>query len=440
MTQPDGRGTGTPGGEAAITFLTSELDARGLAAPRSGRIQALFAATRRSSGLGLLSWDRAGLEPPARYDDLSEVLLRRTRTVGDGWDVVPGSGAGVYPHVRIDDTRSTAPRGTILAASGYPAAWLVHDDHVEPDGYLPQLRLDPELRAELGGRRFDFALPSAVVPTANVLAWIPGAGALADEVVLLGAHHDHLAPLGPHTFPGADDNASGTAAALCALAAYAEAPPKGPDHRAILAVWFGAEEEGLWGSQAFVAEPAVPLEAVSAALVLDMVGRLDGGLRIKGPDSGEWVTRLDQLAVAHGLVILPGEADHMSDDASFAVLGIPTAHFFTGLHPDYHLPTDTVERLDRVGLERITHLTADTLRHLAAGPALARHEVTDAGIRLGGVSASGHPIVGDVVPGTAADRLGVVAGSTVIRCGGLDRIEPVRWLVDPNLWGCEFAP
>ncbi len=203
----------------------------------------------------------------------------------------------------------------------------------------------------------------------NVLGELPGGGDLADETVVLGAHYDHLgqggaaslAPWTKATHNGADDNASGTAA-LLELARQLAARRDPRRCRRFLFVAFSAEEMGLVGSERFVGAPPVPLSSMAAMLNLDMVGRLRSErLTISGVGTArEFESLARRLATRHRLhPRLDASGYGPSDHATFAARGIPVLHFFTGLHEDYHRPSDDFERLEIPGLRRIVELVAE---------------------------------------------------------------------------------
>jgi hypothetical protein len=203
----------------------------------------------------------------------------------------------------------------------------------------------------------------------NVLGELPGGGDLASETVILGAHYDHLgqggaaslAPWTKATHNGADDNASGTAA-LLELARQLASRRNPLRCRRFLFVAFSAEEMGLVGSERFVGAPPIPLASVAAMLNLDMVGRLRSErLTISGVGTArEFEPLARRLATQHRFSPrLDPSGYGPSDHATFAARGIPVLHFFTGLHEDYHRPSDDFERIELAGLRRIVELVAE---------------------------------------------------------------------------------
>lgn len=217
-------------------------------------------------------------------------------------------------------------------------------------------------------------------PARNVLGKLRGQD--SSRVVVVGAHFDHLGwggsgSLGGGTraiHNGADDNASGTAAVL-EMARLLGGGPR-PPCDVLFALWSG-EELGLLGSEWWCEHPTVPLAQVSVNLNLDMVGRAEsqklqvlaagtaepfaGWLSDAGPASG-----LD-LVVSTAGTLVSGSSDH----ASFLKRKIPALHLFTGLHGDYHKPSDDIERFERDGTVKVVTLGVDLVRCMGAAPALA---------------------------------------------------------------------
>ena len=191
----------------------------------------------------------------------------------------------------------------------------------------------------------------------NVVALLPGT---SPDFLVLGAHYDHLgtgsgASLEGHReteiHNGADDNASGVAA-LLQLAEELSATPR---HFGILFVAFAGEELGLLGSRHYLEHPVIPLERTLCMFNFDMIGRSEGELLIGGtgtsPDFGPI---LDNLALRTPLSLRTAEtAGGSSDHLSFSRKGIPVLFFFSGLHSDYHRPTDDFQRINLLRAEQI---------------------------------------------------------------------------------------
>jgi Zn-dependent M28 family amino/carboxypeptidase len=215
----------------------------------------------------------------------------------------------------------------------------------------------------------------------NVVAVLPGSDpALRDEYVILSAHMDHVgvgeAVEGDSIYNGADDDASGTSALVEvaeALAMLPEAP-----RRSVVFLHVSGEEHGLLGSGWFSEHPTVPLDRVVANVNVDMIGR-------NGPDSvvviGKNYSSLGAVANAvqarHpelGLTlsddIWPEERFFFrSDHFNFARKEIPSLFFFSGVHEDYHQPSDEVESLDVDKAARISRMIFHIVREIADAPA-----------------------------------------------------------------------
>lgn len=217
----------------------------------------------------------------------------------------------------------------------------------------------------------------------NVLGILPGSDPkFRDEAVVLGAHIDHLGIVNGVLHPGADDNASGTAALLEIAKTFAALETK-PKRTLIFAFWTG-EEEGRFGSDYYVAHPRWPLARTVANVNLDMIAHpwLPAEIRKlvadnNVPDAESYLAKaLPGIFVEPGLprgvpaleeavrrsAAGNGLAMHLdwtdgkhggSDYRGFARRGIPFLRFFGNFHPDYHKPGDTADRLDPAQIERV---------------------------------------------------------------------------------------
>ena len=203
------------------------------------------------------------------------------------------------------------------------------------------------------------------VQVPNVIAEIPGRDPkLRKEYIVLGAHMDHLGMGERHSMggaearglihPGADDNASGTAMVVELARELKQARPR----RSILLLHFAGEEEGLLGSQYWVQHPTHPLESVKFMLNFDMVGRLDlkapklmmGGLGApKAAVEAAQAFAPKDFSVSADVGASVGGSDHMS----FSQAKIPTFFFFTGIHGEYHRPTDTADLINYPGMVKL---------------------------------------------------------------------------------------
>lgn len=200
----------------------------------------------------------------------------------------------------------------------------------------------------------------------NVLGYIQGTDpVLKDELVVITAHYDHLGKRGDDIFNGADDNGSGTSTVLELARAHSLAKTKksGPA-RSILMLFVTGEEKGLLGSKYYVENPIFPLEKTIANINIDMVGRTDE--KYKDDPNYIYVIGSDRLSTTlHeitekvnkdyvGLTLDytyndendPNRYYYRSDHYSFAEKGIPAVFFFSGVHADYHRPSDTVDKIN----------------------------------------------------------------------------------------------
>lgn len=227
-------------------------------------------------------------------------------------------------------------------------------------------------------------LKSVEVSAYNVAAVLPGSGELADQVVVIGAHYDHVGygPVGrkgkkAELHPGADDNASGTAALVMLAQRFAARVESGrapTNRRAILFVGFDAEERGLIGSAYFVdhlEQPGLKPEQMTAMLNMDMVGRMrDDKLHVGGVDSGDkWRKRVSTAGEVLGLKLtMSGPGGGRSDHANFYRIGVPVLHAFTGLHGDYHSPADTADKINAPGGVKVVDFMERLIDDLWAEP------------------------------------------------------------------------
>jgi hypothetical protein len=181
----------------------------------------------------------------------------------------------------------------------------------------------------------------------NVLGFLPGNDpGRREEIVVIGAHHDHFGEQADLMFPGADDNASGTAVLLelaRILAQRAEGLP-----RSLLFVSFDGEERGLLGSTLYIKDPAFPLGQTIAMINLDHLGVGNGNLTV-GATSKTDTAMLRQAAEETGL----GERVQLygffpgGDHVPFYEAGIPTITVVSsGPHPNFHQITDTAETIE----------------------------------------------------------------------------------------------
>ena len=217
---------------------------------------------------------------------------------------------------------------------------------------------------------------SAGRETANVVGYLPGSDpAVAGEIIVIGAHHDHLGTRQGMIYNGANDNASGTAAVQAIAQAVRQRAE--PPRRTIVFATFGSEELGLEGSYYLVENPPaeVPIADVVYMINLDMVATYfnDDSVYAFGTFDGTPARlALDELLVGHpGLTVLLGESavevegEGDSDYDAFCQEDIPYLYFFTEDDQCYHRPCDDSPRLDYVHLAEVAELTSEALLALA---------------------------------------------------------------------------
>ncbi|MFT4539685.1 MAG: hypothetical protein ACI841_002472 [Planctomycetota bacterium] len=200
----------------------------------------------------------------------------------------------------------------------------------------------------------------------NVGAILHGQGALADELIVIGAHLDHLGMgsfgsrdrenAGKVLHPGADDNASGSAALLMLadrLHSDYEALPVGSDARSILFLSFSGEESGLNGSRHYVDNPIRGVDQHVLMINFDMIGRIENRrLSVSGAKTGEGLEDFVQPYFESSPldIVQPENLSGASDHTPFMRKEIPVLFgIIADFHEDYHTPRDVSSKINRVG-------------------------------------------------------------------------------------------
>lgn len=303
------------------------------------------------------------------------------------------------------------------------------DQSYAPDSFqLPGL--DVSLQMEL---------KPSVADSSNVVGTIPGKGPLADESVVVGAHYDHVGmggygSLAPGTIAihnGADDNGSGTAALLSIAEDMRKRLSAIESYRRMIFIAFTGEERGLVGSKQYVRSPRFPLESTVAMINMDMVGRLhDNELTVYGTGSATMIDEVLEQANERGQFNLFKVATGYgpSDHQSFYEAGIPVIFFFTGLHNDYHRPTDDFDKINFGGLTRITDTVSNVTLQLATRKDRPRYTKTEGlakirrqltaylGVKL--VDRNGRVVLAGLTEGGPAERGGLRIGDTIVKLAG----------------------
>lgn len=344
-----------------------------------------------------------GEVPPAAFGPRRAVVGAPVWVAADSIDGVSGR-----PVVTPAPTEALDARVKALAEAGASAVLFVADTLPTtaplPDGPISaafissttareQLGIStdaPKAAVDLSNLKISLARSEedevGVAP--NVLAWIEGSEH-PEEIVLLGAHYDHIGTKDFGTFcrgpsddadpddvicNGADDNASGTAVLMNIARAMGSSgyQPK----RTVVFASFAAEELGLHGSRALADHPpsAEPFKSgtVVAMLNMDMVGRLgDDGLQVGGEKtSPAWPTIIAESAPASLQIVHPESVTGRSDHAHWFRRGVPVLFFFTGLHDDYHRTSDELDTLNLSGMADIANLILGVTMELANGAAI----------------------------------------------------------------------
>jgi Peptidase family M28 len=256
------------------------------------------------------------------------------------------------------------------------------------DGYYQRIPLAWE---ERNGRRIPRMLnawadtagvePARRAVGLNVVGIVRGVDPrLRSQVVVVGAHYDHLgvgrAVDGDSIYNGADDDASGTVAVLEAARALARGPAP---RRTVVFLLTTGEEVGLLGTRWYIRHPYASIDSTVtiADLQIEMIGRPDP--EAGGPGKA-WLTGFErstmgEMMASAGIAIIPDPRAaqnffERSDNIAYARIGIP-AHTLSsfGLHGDYHRPSDEVETIDFAHMTQVVEATARAVRLLADGPA-----------------------------------------------------------------------
>ena len=333
--------------------------------------------------------------------------------------------------------------GEWLKAAGKSLAGV--QEEIDTSGKPASFTLPEDLRISIGVN-----IEHTKATVSNVLAYLPGE---TDEYVIIGAHYDHLGRGDSHSLapdqlgqihPGADDNASGTAGVLDLAARFVAM--KGHLHRGILFANFAGEELGLLGSAEWVKSPTRPLAKAVAMLNMDMIGRIkDDKVYIGGVGTGtEFKAMLEEAQRRHPFKIDYSDSGYASSDHTSFVIGrVPSLFFFSGLHSDYHKPSDTWEKINSSSAVGLLDLVADVGRQIAsANDRMAFVQVVEERpVARGGGSGGYGPWFGsipdfgevktgvrfaDVRPGSPAAKAGLKGGDIMIQFGD----KPVKNLYD----------
>ncbi len=303
----------------------------------------------------------------------------------------------------------------------------------------------------------------------NVGALLPGKGMLADEIVVLGAHLDHLGTgefgsrSGPGPLhPGADDNASGSAAVLMLADRLAKAYdelPSDANARTLLFIGFSAEESGLNGSRHYAENPIESINDHVLMMNFDMIGRITNKrLSVSGGNTGvgmrDWLQPYFDASPLE--IVAPENMSGASDHTSFYRKGMPVLFgIIADFHDDYHTPRDESWKINRVGavhtidlFEQLLFGAATKAERFVFNEPAPRNSTSGGG--GGGGARSGGPemnikvrfgimpgnydegesgvLVGGVSDDTSASDAGIQEGDVLVKWNGDGINDVMAWM------------
>jgi hypothetical protein len=371
------------------------------------------------------------------------IFVNDRSLIGDGDDLMtftytaPGQAPAKLPAVHI--RRAVADR---LLQSSLGCTLLEREQDIDRD-------LKPR-SAELSGWTVSLELHiGRTLHVKNIVGFLEGSGPLAQETVVIGAHYDHLGYGGPGSLAnlkkpaihhGADDNGSGSTSVMELARHFAQMPKRAG--RRLVFIAFSGEESGLLGSVYYCKEPVFPLADTVAMVNLDMVGRLRADKQTKKDKLEIWGTGtaktfnglIDEVNKKYDFQLKKVEGGFgPSDHASFYAKQVPVFFFFTSDHEDYHRPSDTSDKINVPGMEKVVELTEDLVTELATVPERPKYVKLAGGSPTpGNVPRIGiRPSYGDdgegvlldgVVDGGPAAKAGLKEGDRIVEIGG----KPVK--------------
>jgi Tol biopolymer transport system component len=451
----------------AVEAKQAEVTLDGEAVARAELEPAAFSASTRveadvvAAGYGITA-PELSLDDYKGIDAKGKIVLVRR--------FVPPAATGEANERRYGDFRYKAWNAREHGAVGLivvDAPLVAEGEQTPGEAPLPALRLDNglslansdagipvvTLSRATGSPLFQGAHRAAIAvellhrsePAVNVVGVVrAGAPDRLPGAVLVGAHYDHiglggassLSPDAHEPHNGADDNASGTAAVL--EVGRLLAGRRAELHRDVYLVAFSGEELGVLGSTAFTRHPPgnLRMEDLVAMLNMDMVGRLRGNaLSVLGADSAEeWRGLVNPACEKAELACtLGGDGYGPSDQYPFYAAGVPVLHFFTGVHEDYHKPTDDADKINAEGGVRVAALVAHVAEDLAGRPTrlayknlpapMPRGDARSMGASLGTVpdyAGDGRPgvLLSGVRAGSPAEVAGIRRGDLLVELAG----------------------
>ncbi|HUS20128.1 MAG TPA: M20/M25/M40 family metallo-hydrolase [Terriglobales bacterium] len=302
----------------------------------------------------------------ARNHGAKAVVLVNGKLDGKEEDLLPRFGSLAGPEnagiAMVQVTNSIADGWLKLAGKSLEQVQNQIDTTSSPQSFALPANVALEVKVDL---------ERVQAKVSNVVAYLPGE---SDEYVILGAHYDHLgfgngSSLAPSMIgkvhPGADDNASGTSGLLELARLLSEQKDR---KRGVLFIAFSGEEIGLLGSAYWVNHPTKSLDKAVAMINMDMIGRIkpDGRIFLGASGSGSnFKEIIEQVSAKHQLKLeTSGAGSGSSDHISFLAKQIPSLFFFSGLHADYHKPSDTAEKIESGQAAKLLNFIADLTQEL----------------------------------------------------------------------------
>lgn len=370
---------------------------------------------------------------------------------------------------KLEDVSSSKPRGEaasipVVMMSTERADELVRKADTQGRSLLDLRKLADDKGEVIDLPKTPVTLRTGVtrdpIMTSNVAAILPGVGELADEFVVIGAHYDHVGygyfgsmdnSVGK-IHPGADDNASGTSGMLLlaerfSTAFAAEAAPQ--PRRSILFMGFTGEESGLNGSRHYTRHMIADKSKHYLMINLDMIGRLREAppLEVSGVGTADGLEAMVKPILENSGIKTMSQPGGLgpSDHASFYRAGIPVLFLFTGLHDQYHRPTDTANLINVDGAVKVVDLAEAITRAaiVRREPLPYRGEEKTAqsdqavpqtstrvrfGIAPGDYSGNDGILVGEVYPNTSAADAGLKEGDRMIKWNGEKLTSVESWM------------
>lgn len=333
--------------------------------------------------IAIVPMEADGIDGAALTRGAAGVITIPTATVSRSWNTLANSALAKV--ITLPGRREPRAAARTVMAGPRLTKWIAAELGVKDLTSAEGARRPAEVMSAKAEVRVRMEVKDTP-PAHNVVGVLEGADPkLKDEYVVFSAHYDHLSTQpGGEVYNGADDDGSGTAAILEIAEAFAIGPrPK----RSILIIFHTAEEIGLLGSE-FNAdyEPVVPLSRLVANFNIDMIGRSrsqndsdprnatltdKNTLYLIGADrlsselfriSEQTNAETTRLRLDHTLSqdSHPERLYYRSDHYNYAKHGVPVIFYFTGLHSDYHQPTDDIDKIDFEKMERVARLIFTT--------------------------------------------------------------------------------